>query len=117
MDSNDQLQPLHGLLFFRGEVRTCVACEVSQTSARLHSDGLGLLPIDFYVTFDDFLTVWQIPIAWQWQDDVDVIFEGWVNDPFDQLQGRSADASRDFHNVIETLKAQCVLRDGNSVEH
>jgi len=49
-------QQVEGLLFFRGEVRTC-GYDVSSTSARLHSDGLRLLPIDFYVTFDDFLTV------------------------------------------------------------
>jgi len=72
-------QPLHGLLFFRGEVRTCVACEVSQTCARLHSDGLGLLPIDFYVTFDDFLTVGKCRLVWRYQDDIGVVFEAWVD--------------------------------------
>jgi len=48
---------VHGLLLLRGEVRVCVGYDVSSTGARLHSDGLGLLPIDFYVTFDDFLTL------------------------------------------------------------
>jgi hypothetical protein len=72
-------QPLHGLLFFRGEVRTCVACEVSQTCARLHSDGLGLLPIDFYVTFDDFLTVGKCRLDWRYRDDIGVAFEAWVD--------------------------------------
>ena len=78
-------QPLHGLLFFRGEVRTCVGYDLSPNRARLHSDGLGLLPIDFYVTFDDFLTVGKCRLAWRWQDDVDVIFEGWVDTPLEQL--------------------------------
>ena len=50
-------QPVNGLLFFRGEVRTCIGHDVSQTCARLHSDGLGFLPREFYVTFDDFITV------------------------------------------------------------
>jgi hypothetical protein len=59
-------QSLHGLLSFRGEVRTCVGYDVSQTCARLHSDGLGLLPIKFYVTFDDFLTVGKCRLAWRW---------------------------------------------------
>jgi hypothetical protein len=45
-----------GLLFFEGgrELRI-VAYDISQISALVHSDGLGLLPIHFYITFDDFL--------------------------------------------------------------
>ena len=78
-------QPVHGLLFFCGEVRTCVGYDVSPTCARLHSDGLGLLPIDFYVTFDDFLTVGKCRLAWRWQDDVGVLFEGSVDAPLEQL--------------------------------
>jgi hypothetical protein len=79
-------QPVHGLIFFcGGEVRTCIGYDVSPTCARLHSDGLGLLPIDFYVTFDDFLTVNKCRLAWRWQDDVGVIFEGWVDAPLEQL--------------------------------
>jgi hypothetical protein len=72
-------QTVNGLLFFRGEVRTCVACEVSQTWARLHSDGLGLLPIDFYVTFDDFLTVGKCRLSWRCRDDIGVVFERWID--------------------------------------
>ena len=78
-------EPLHGLLFFHGEVRTCLGYEVSKTCARLHSDELRLLPIEFYVTFDDFFTVGKCRIAWRWQDDVGVVFEGWVYDPLDRL--------------------------------
>jgi hypothetical protein len=74
-------QPVHGLLFFRGEVRTCVASHVSQTCARLHSDGLGLLPIDFYVTFDDFVTVGKCRLAWRWQDHIGVVLETWLDGP------------------------------------
>jgi hypothetical protein len=72
-------QPLHGLLFFRGEARTCVGYDVSQTCARLHSDELGVLPTDFYVTFDDFLTVGKCRLAWRCQDDIGVVFESWAD--------------------------------------
>ena len=72
-------QPLHGLIFFRGEVRSCLGYDVSQTCARLHSDGIDILPKDFYVTFDDFLTVGKCRIAWRSHDDVGVVFEGWVD--------------------------------------
>jgi hypothetical protein len=72
-------QPVNGLLFFRGEVRTCVGHDVNQTCARLHSDGLGPLPRDFYVTFDDFLTVGKCRLAWRNRDDIGVVFEGWVD--------------------------------------
>jgi hypothetical protein len=76
--------PAQGMLFFRGEVRTCVGYNVNQSCARLHSDGLGLLPTDFYVTFDDFLTVAKCRLAWRWHDDVGVIFEGWVDKPLEK---------------------------------
>lgn len=78
-------QPIHGWLFFRGEVRTCIGYEVSAGGARLHSDSLGLLPIDFYVTFDDFLTVGKCRLTWRWQDDVDILFERWIHSPLEQL--------------------------------
>ena len=78
-------QPLNGMLFFSGEVRTCLGYEVSKTCAQLHSDGLGILPIEFYVTFDDFVTVGKCRISWRWQDDVGVVFEGWVDDPLGRL--------------------------------
>ena len=50
---------MDGLLFFRGgrELHTCTAYEVTQTSARIHCDGLGPLPIDFYVTFDKLFPI------------------------------------------------------------
>ena len=56
-------QPVNGLLFFRGEARTCVGYIINQTNALLHSDGLGLLPIDFFVTFDDLRTVGKCRLA------------------------------------------------------
>jgi hypothetical protein len=76
-------EPVHGLLFFRGEVRSCVA-HVSGTYARLHSDGLTILPTEFYVTFDDFLSVGKCRLAWRWRDDVGVFIEGWVDKPLEQ---------------------------------
>jgi hypothetical protein len=72
-------QPVRGFLFFSGEVRTCVSYEVSQTCAQLHSDGLGLLPEDFYVTFDDFFTVGKCRLVWRDRDEIGVAFERWVN--------------------------------------
>ena len=53
-----------GLLFFDGgrELRI-VAYDVSRTNAVVHADGLGLLPIHFYITFDDFLTVGKCRLA------------------------------------------------------
>ena len=69
-----------GLLFFDGgrEVRI-VAYDVSRTSAVVHADGLGLLPISFYVTFDDFLTVGKCQLAWRYRDDIGVVFERWLD--------------------------------------
>ena len=72
-------QPVKGLLFFRGEARTCVGYNVKKTSARLFSDGLGVLPTDFYVTFDDFMTVGKCRLATRYRDDISVIFESWID--------------------------------------
>jgi hypothetical protein len=69
-----------GLLFFDGgrELRI-VAYDVSRTNAVVHADGLGLLPISFYVTFDDFLTVGKCQLAWRYRDDIGVVFERWLD--------------------------------------
>jgi hypothetical protein len=79
-------QPVRGWLFFRGEARTCVAYELGSTYARLHSEGLGLLPIDFDVTFNDFSTVGRCRMVWRWHDDLGVIFEGWDDATTRRLQ-------------------------------
>jgi hypothetical protein len=69
-----------GLLFFEGDrVLRIVAYDVSSTSAIVHADGLGLLPIHFYITFDDFLTVGKCRLAWRDRDDIGVVFERWVD--------------------------------------
>ena len=72
-------QRLHGMLFFGGMARTCIGYDVSQTCAQLYSYELGLLPIDFYVTFDDFLTVAKCRLVWRNRDDIGVIFERWLD--------------------------------------
>jgi hypothetical protein len=72
-------QQVNGLLFFRGEARTCVGYNVNQTGARLYSDGLGLIPIDFYVSFDDLRTVGKCQLASRYRDDISVVFERWLD--------------------------------------
>ena len=74
--------PTDGLLFFDGgrELRI-VAYDVSRTNAVVHADGLGLLPIHFYITFDDFLTVGKCRLAWRCRDDIGVVFERWLDIP------------------------------------
>ena len=71
-----------GLLFFEGgrELRI-VAHDVSRTNAIVHADGLGLLPTQFYVTFDNFLTVGKCRLAWRYRDDIGVVFERWLDIP------------------------------------
>ena len=74
--------PTDGLLFFDGgrELRI-VAYDVSRADAVVHADGLGLLPINFYITFDDFLTVGKCRLAWRCRDDIGVVFERWLDIP------------------------------------
>jgi hypothetical protein len=74
-------QSTKGLLFFRGrrEVHACVAYDVTETSARMYSDELGLLPIDFFVTFDNFRTIGRCQLAWRRRDHIGVVFERWVD--------------------------------------
>jgi hypothetical protein len=57
------------------------AHDVSRTSALVHSEGLRLLPVHFYITFDDFLTVGRCQLAWRHGDDIGVVFERWLNIP------------------------------------
>ena len=71
---------MDGLLFFDGgrELRI-VAYDVSRMNALVHADGLGLIPISFYVTFDDFLTVGKCRLVWRYRDDIGVVFERWLD--------------------------------------
>ena len=69
-----------GLLFFGGgREKSIVAYDVSQTSAVVHSDGLGVLPMQFYVTFDDFLTVGKCRLTWRDRNDIGVVIERWLD--------------------------------------
>ena len=77
--AHDQAFHRWSLFFEGGRELRILACEISRTSALVHSDGLGLLPIHFYITFDDFLTVGKCRIAWRYRDDIGVIFERWLD--------------------------------------
>jgi|KBSMisStandDraft_5_1062788.scaffolds.fasta_scaffold4194005_1 hypothetical protein len=74
----------HGLLFFRGDVRTCVGY-VYRGVVRLHSDGLGVLPVDFFVTFDGFATVGKCRLDWRYRDEIGAVFERWIDEPVEEL--------------------------------
>ena len=69
-----------GLLFFDGgkEMRIA-ASEIRLTDARVHVDGLGLIPINFYITFDGFLTIAKSRMVWRYHDDFTVVFERWLD--------------------------------------
>jgi hypothetical protein len=71
---------MDGLLFFeRGRELRIRAYDLSRTNAQLHAEGLGLLPIQFYVTFDGFLTVGKCRLLWRHRDDIGVVFERWLD--------------------------------------
>ena len=83
-----------GLLFFEdGREMHIVAYEVSRTEAVVHADGLGLLPIHFYITFDNFLTVGKCRLAWRWREDIGVVFERWLDIPPSVSYSTNADVS------------------------
>jgi hypothetical protein len=69
-----------GLLFFQGGRKLRIeAYDVSRTNAQVHADDLGLLPISFFITFDDFLTVGKSRLLWRRRDDIGVVFERWID--------------------------------------
>ncbi|MET3968066.1 hypothetical protein [Bradyrhizobium sp. S3.9.1] len=69
-----------GLLFFDGSRDLdVIAYEISRTNAVVHSDRLGLLPIDFYITFDNFLTVARCRLTWRYRDDFGVVIDRWLD--------------------------------------
>ncbi|AHY52596.1 hypothetical protein [Bradyrhizobium japonicum] len=70
--------PTEGRLFFDGsQDLRIIAYDVSRTV--VHSDRLGLLPIDFYITFDDFLTVARCRLTWRYRDDFGVVIDRWLD--------------------------------------
>lgn len=78
---------MDGLLFFRGgrQLYACVAYNVTPAGARIRSDELGLVPTDFYVTFDKFRTIARCRLLWRHQNRIGVVFEKWV-----QVRGQAA---------------------------
>jgi len=69
-----------GLLFFdAGRELRVEAYDLCPTGAMVHVDGLGLLPINFYLTFDGFLTVAKCRLLWRCRDDIGVVFERWID--------------------------------------
>lgn len=85
-------RPMDGLLFFRGgrQLHACVAYNVTPTGARIRSEGLGLLPVDFYITFDKFRTIARCRLVWRYQDRIGVVFEKWV-----QVRGQATGSESD----------------------
>jgi len=72
--------PTEGLLFFDGSQDLhVIAYDISETGAVVQSDQLGMLPIDFYITFDDFLTVARCRLAWRYRDDFGVVIDRWLD--------------------------------------
>jgi hypothetical protein len=69
-----------GLLFFDvGRELHVEAYNLCSTGAVVHADKLGLLPINFYLTFDGFLTVAKCRLLWRCRDDLGVAFERWID--------------------------------------
>ena len=77
-----------GLLFFEGRELRIFAYGVSRTHAQVHADGLGLLPINFYITFDGFLTVAKCRLVWRWRHDISVVFSRGTRMARQALKGR-----------------------------
>ena len=44
-----------------------------------HSGERCFLPMHFYVTFDDFLTVAKCRLLWRRRDDIGVVSERWID--------------------------------------
>lgn len=71
-----------GLLFFEtGPELRIRAYDVSHTRAVVHADGLRLVPIRFFITLDNFLTVGKCRLLWRYRDDIGVSFESWIDIP------------------------------------
>jgi hypothetical protein len=71
-----------GLLFFEsGPELRIKASDVSQTGAVIRADRLGLLPIRFYITLDNFHTVGRCRLLWRHRDNMGVVFERWIDVP------------------------------------
>jgi hypothetical protein len=65
-------------LFFHGhqaDVFPCCVRDVTNSGAGIRLDGLNVLPIKFYLSFDKFRTVRACRLIWRESDFVGVAFE------------------------------------------
>jgi hypothetical protein len=65
------------LLFFSGTtgVHACTVCDVTNLGAGIRGQGLKVLPLDFALSFDNFLTVRMCQLIWRQGDFLGVAFE------------------------------------------
>lgn len=56
-----------------------IAYDISRTNALVRADGVGLIPIQFYIAFDDFPAVGKCRLTWRHRDDIGVVFERWLD--------------------------------------
>ena len=68
-----------GLLFFEGRELRIVAYGVTREHAEVHAEGIGLLPTQFYITFDGFRTIAKCRLVARCHDDMSVDFERWLD--------------------------------------
>jgi hypothetical protein len=67
----------NALLFFRGQgtVFTCCVRDVTNSGAGIHLEGLNVLPVEFYLSFDRFRTARTCRLIWRDLDFVGAAFE------------------------------------------
>jgi hypothetical protein len=61
------------LLFFHGhqaDVFPCCVCDVTNSGAGIRLDGLNVLPVNFYLSFDRFRTARKCRLIWR---DIDFV--------------------------------------------
>jgi hypothetical protein len=65
------------LLFFSGQtgVRSCGVLDITNSGARLRTQGLALLPLNFDLSFDSFRTIRKCRLVWRESDFLGVAFE------------------------------------------
>jgi hypothetical protein len=65
------------LLFFIGQtgVRSCCVADITNVGARIHTQDLPALPLNFELSFDNFRTVRECRLIWRDGDFVGAAFE------------------------------------------
>ena len=81
-------------LFFFAAKCALASATTSANLARAYIQTDCMVPIDFYVTFDEFFTVGKCRLASRYRDDISVVFEQWVDAP-------------DLHEMFPLLRGQC----------